>query len=83
MNLASVQQRFRPMSVSNTLQKLFTPEVVDFDKQRWASFLDILPQVVLLCTFSWGVLHLLLTRNVKAEIFGIIKEKDKASVHNR
>ena len=55
---------------------------VDLDQERWKSFLSLLPHLVAVCTACWGLLHLLLSRNIKAESFGITKGKEKVCVHN-
>ena len=54
----------------------------DFDQESWRSFLNLVPHLVATCTACWGLLHLLLSRSVKAESFGITKAKEKVCVHN-
>lgn len=58
------------------------PSVADFDKESWTSSLSMLPRTVAVCTISWGVLHLLLSRSITAETFGITKKKEEVCVHN-
>lgn len=55
---------------------------VDMDQQKWHNFLSLMPHLVVVCTASWGLLHLMLSRSIKAETFGITNGKERVCVHN-